>query len=93
MKPVIQLERTGCGIAAVAAMAGVSYRQAQRTANQLGIFARDPKLWSETDHVRCLLKKYRLRPASTEQPFRSWNSLPNLALLTIKWHREQGRPC
>jgi hypothetical protein len=66
MKPVVQLERTGCGIAAVAAIAGVSYRQAQRTAHQLGI---------------------------TEQPFHSWSSLPNLALLAIKWHREQGRPC
>jgi hypothetical protein len=40
MKPVLQLERTGCGIASVAALAGVPYRQAQRTANRLGIFCR-----------------------------------------------------
>ncbi|HSA84635.1 MAG TPA: hypothetical protein VLE46_00515 [Nitrospira sp.] len=93
MKPVIQLERTGCGIAVVAAMAGVSYRQAQRTANRIGIFAHDRRLWSETAHVRRLLREYRLRPASTEQLFRSWSSLPNLALLAIKWHREQGQPC
>ncbi len=93
MKPVVQLERTGCGIAAVAAIAGISYRQAQQTANQLGIFASDRRLWSETGHVRHLLQQYRLRPASTEQPFRSWSRLPNLALLAIKWHREQGRPC
>jgi len=93
MKPVIQLERTGCGIAAVAAIAGVSYRQAQRTANRLGIFATDRRLWSETAHVRRLLQNYRLRPASIERPFRSWSSLPDLALLAIKWHREQGRQC
>ena len=93
MKPVIQLERTGCGIAAVAAMAGVSYRHAQRTANRLGIFAHDRRLWSETAYVRRLLGEYRLRPASTEQPFRSWSSLPDLALLAIKWHREHGLPC
>jgi ABC-type bacteriocin/lantibiotic exporter with double-glycine peptidase domain len=92
MKPVVQLERTGCGIAAVAMLAGVSYQQAQRTANQLGIFAADRRLWSETAHVRRLLREYRLRPASTEQPFRSWKSLPDLALLAIKWHREYGRP-
>ena len=92
MKPVIQLERTGCGIAAAAAMAGVSYRHAQRMANRLGIFAHDRRLWSETAYVRRLLQEYRLRPASTEQPFRSWNSLPDLALLSIKWHLEQGRP-
>lgn len=93
MKPVVQLERTGCGIAAVAAIAGVSYRRAQRTANRLGIFADDRRLWTETNYVRRLLQSYQLRPASTEQPFRSWGSLPDLALLAIKWHREQGRPC
>ena len=58
MKPVVQLEPTGCGIASVAALAGVSYRQAQRVANQLGIFAGDSRLWSETHHVRRLLKEY-----------------------------------
>lgn len=92
IKPVVQLERTGCGIATVAAVAGVSYRRAQRTANGLGIFASDRRLWSETGHVRRLLREYGLRPASIARPFRSWNSLPDLALLAIKWHREQGRP-
>ena len=81
MKHVVQLERTGCGIAAVAAVAGVSYRHAQRTANGLGIFASDCRLWSETGHVRRLLREYCLRPASIERPFRSWKSLPDLALL------------
>jgi len=93
MKPVVQLEQTGCGIAAVAVVAGVSYRQAQRTAHQLGIYATDRRLWSEMTYVLRLLRKYCLRTASREQPFRSWSSLPNLALLAIKWHREQGRPC
>ena len=93
MKPVVQLERTGCGIASVATIAGVSYQQAQRTANRLGIFATDRRLWSETAHVRRLLQEYRLQPMSGEQPFRSWSSLPDLAMLAIKWHREQGRPC
>jgi hypothetical protein len=89
----MQLERTGCGIAAVAAVAGVSYRQTQRKANQLGIFATDRRLWSETGHVRRLLYQYGLCLASTERPFRSWDSLPDLALLAIKWHREKGKPC
>ncbi|WP_455243874.1 hypothetical protein [Petrachloros mirabilis] len=90
--PVIQLERTGCGIASVAALAGVSYQEVKRKAKQLGIIAADPRLWSETDHVRRLIREYRLRPASTEQPFCSWKTLPDLALLAIKWHRENSRP-
>jgi hypothetical protein len=91
VKPVIQLERAGCGIAAVATLAGVNYRQAQRVANRLGIFAGDPMLWSETHHVRRLLKKYGIRPARTEVPFTSWEALPDLALLAVKWHKERDR--
>ena len=75
MKPVVQLERTGCGIASVAALAGVSYAQAKRVANRLGIFADDPKLWSETDYVRRLLKEHGIRSARIEVPFTSWKAL------------------
>ena len=89
MKPVIQLERTGCGIAAVATLAGMSYRETQRMANRLGIFAGDSMLWSETHHVRRLLKEYGIRSARTEVSFTSWEALPELALLAIKWHKER----
>ena len=91
MKPVVQLERTGCGIASVAALAGVSYRQAQCVANRLGIVADDPKLWSETGYVRRLLMEYGIRSASTEVPVTSWEALPDLGLLAVKWHKERDR--
>ena len=91
MKPVVQLERTGCGIASVAALAGVSYREAQRVANRIGIFSDDPKLWSEPHHVRRLLKEYGIGAASTRVPFTSWETLPDRALLAVKWHNEGDR--
>ena len=93
MKPVVQLERTGCGIASMAALAGVTYAQATRLANRLGIFADDSRLWSETDHVRRLLKEYGFRSARTEVPFTSRKALPDLALLAIKWCENGGRAC
>jgi len=93
MRPVIQLEPTGCGIASVAALAGVSYSRAKSAANSLGIYADDQKLWSETAHVRTLLRQFGLIADSTETLFRSWEALPDLALLSIKWHLEHGRPC
>ena len=92
MKPVIQLEPTGCGIASVAAIAGVSYSRAKYAANSLGIFAEDQRLWSETHHVRRLLRHFGLRANPVEMPFRSWDALPDVALLSIKWHLEKGRP-
>ena len=91
MNPVIQLERTGCGIASVATVAGVSYRQAQRAANRMGIFAENQRLWSETSYVRRLLQQYGLRAAPAEARFVSWGALPHLALLAIKWRKTGGR--
>lgn len=91
MNPVVQLERTGCGIASVATVAGVSYRRAQRLANRLGICAEDQRLWSETGYVRQLLQQYGIRAARTEVRFVSWRTLPNLALLAIKWRKVGGR--
>ncbi len=87
MKPVVQLERTGCGIASVAAVAGVSYRKAQRVANRIGIFAEDPRLWSQVEPVRRLLREFGVRAARHPQDFVSWEALPDVALLAIKWRR------
>lgn len=92
-KPVVQLERTGCGIASVAALAGVSYTEAKRLAHQMGFSAADSRLWSHTHLVRRLLKRYRLHVSLNKTPFVSWSALPDLALLAIKWHRERGKPC
>lgn len=92
MNAVVQEDRTGCAIAAVAAIAGVSYRRAKSVAARLGIFPTDGRLWSDTGHVRRLLATFGLRPARATRPFRSWAALPDCALLAIKWHRQGGRP-
>ncbi len=91
MKPVVQEDVTGCGIASAATLAGVSYQQARRVAGRLGIAADDPRLWSETGPVRRLLQQYGLRASAKKTPFLSWETLPDLALLAIKWHRAGGR--
>ena len=92
MKAVVQNERTGCGIASVAALAGVSYAHAKAQAARLGISAEDPKLWSETKYVRTLLSKFGMLASGKEHKFHSWEKLPDLALLAIKWHLEKGKP-
>lgn len=89
MKPVVQRERTGCGIASVATLAGICYAQAKRAANRLGIVTEHPRLWSETQPVRDLLAHFHIRAGRKETPFVSWGLLPDVALLAIKWHREQ----
>ena len=92
MKPVVQLERTGCGIACAATIAGVSYTRAKTLAARIGISAADERLWSGTAQVRRLLRQFGLRCGRGEEAFRGWNALPDLALLSTKWHLERGRP-
>jgi hypothetical protein len=92
VKPVIQLQPTGCAIASVAAIAGLTYPKVKSIASSIGIFAEDRKLWSETSHVRSLLNHLGIKTGVGEKPFRSWEVLPNLALLSIKWRLEKDRP-
>lgn len=92
MEPAIQEEISGCGIAASAVLAGISYSEAQRIANSLGIYAEDKALWSDTKHVRSLLSAFQISTSPTESPFESREALPDKALLSIKWHMEGDKP-
>tara|TARA_R100000656_G_scaffold118366_1_gene91984 strand:- start:111 stop:521 length:411 start_codon:yes stop_codon:yes gene_type:complete len=92
MDVVIQEEITGCGIAASAALAGLSYAEAKRRASALGIHASDTSLWSDTEYVRKLLRDFGVSVSPKETPFESWEGLPNKALLAIKWRMEHGKP-
>ena len=92
MKAVVQEEETGCGIAAVATIARQSYASAKSKANALGIFANDEKLFSETNYIRKLLDDYGIKTSDKETFFDSWEELPDLALLAIKYHEEKGLP-
>jgi ABC-type bacteriocin/lantibiotic exporter with double-glycine peptidase domain len=91
MKPVIQQEATGCAIASSAVLAGVSYAAAKKVANSLGISATDSTLWSGTSHIRRILKHYKISTSPPETPFKNWQTLPDSALLAIKWHKENGK--
>ena len=91
MEPVIQEEPTGCGIAASAALAGVIYAEAKKKANALGIYSADKSLWSETEHVRTLVREFGISVSPKETPFKTWESLPDKALLAIKWRTEHGK--
>ncbi|MBI5178646.1 MAG: hypothetical protein HZA04_05250 [Nitrospinae bacterium] len=92
MKPVIQEEISGCGIASVAALAQVKYAVAKTKANRLGIFAEDPRLWSETGYIRTLLSEFGIPVSPRQHSFVSWERLPDIALLAVKWRLEHGKP-
>lgn len=92
MEALIQEEKTGCGIAASAVIAGVNYQQAKQIANSLGIYAQDKALWSDTAYVRTLLGHFGIKTSAIETPFTSWEALPDRALLSIRWKQISGKP-
>jgi len=91
LKPVVQEEDTGCGIASVANILGKSYSEMKQTANAMGIYAADTSLWSDTQYVRKMLAASSVETSKNEIPFQSWQTLPDLALLSIKHHQEDGK--
>lgn len=92
LKSVIQGEVTGCGIAATAVLAGAEYQEVKQVANSKGIYADDESLWSDTSYVRKLLAEYGIECDPEEKPFIGWQSLPDKALLAIKWRKVDGIP-
>lgn len=88
--PVIQEETSGCGIASVANILGKTYSEMKAVANGMDIYASDEALWSDTQYVRRMLAYAGVQTSNSEIPFVSWEALPDLALLSIKHHQENG---
>ena len=91
LNSVIQEETTGCGIASVANIVGKTYPQMKAIANGMGIYASDKSLWSDTQYVRRMLASEGIETSENEIPFTSWSVLPDVALLAIKYHQEEGK--
>lgn len=90
MKAIIQEDVSGCGIASVATLTGLSYQQVRKEAMNLGISVTDSGLWSDTAFIRTLLQHFDIEAHSKERPFQSWKMLPPLAMLAIKWKQNGG---
>jgi len=91
VKPVVQEETTGCGIASVANILGKTYSKMNEIANAMGIYASDKSLWSDTHHVRRILYASGIETSPDEVPFETWDKLPDIALLSIKHHQKDGK--
>lgn len=91
MKPVVQEETTGCGIASVANILGKTYSEMKEIANAMGIYASDKSLWSDSRYVRHMLSASGIETSPDEVPFETWDKLPDVALLSIKHHQEDGK--
>ena len=92
MKPVIQQDITGCAVASAAVLSGISYATAKQVADTMGLTIDDPAWYSETGSMFRLLAKLGIKTGVESKPFSGWDSLPDCALLAIKWHLQKGQP-
>ena len=92
MKGVIQEEESGCGIASVANIVGLPYQEVKQKAKEMGIFAEDKQLYSDTEYISRLLAEYNIETSKKECAFTSWEHLPDLALLAVKYHKVENIP-
>jgi ABC-type bacteriocin/lantibiotic exporter with double-glycine peptidase domain len=92
MKIIVQEDSTGCGIACAAMLAGKSYMAAKKRAKSLGIFVEDENLYSDTLHLKQLLKSYNITIGKKKIPFKDWELLPLVAILAIKYKENQSPP-
>lgn len=88
---MIQEEFTECAIASVANILGKTYSEMKAIINAMGIYADDTLLWSDTQYVRKILFTAGVQTSAEEINFESWSTVPDLALLSIKHHQENGK--
>ena len=91
MTPIIQEDITGCAIASVAAIKGITYKESKKIAESIGINVENSVLWSDTKPICKLLGHLGCNTGEAIN-FTNWNILPDLSILATKWHLENGVP-
>ncbi|MDO8908424.1 MAG: cysteine peptidase family C39 domain-containing protein [Pseudohongiella sp.] len=89
LKRVIQKDSTGCGIACVAMIAGISYGEAKRTAIAHGIVKKRPPYYTTSGELTELLRKFH-RGATKGRKLSKWESLDRLSIVGINFSSTHG---
>jgi hypothetical protein len=87
VRRVPQLDKTGCGVACVASVAGVSYAKARRL-----MFGSSPGSYTDTGDLRSALRKHGVKVGPRLIPLRtrSYFDLAHHAILKVNVKRSSG---
>lgn len=85
LRRIIQQDRNGCGLACVAMLAGISYRQACAIAEQRGWYADIRKNGMPTHRLRKLLRDSGVRTNPAVRTSR-WERFSDLAIVCTNSH-------
>ena len=85
MKRVIQQDGTGCGIACIAMLAGIDYKSVKKLGLELFDIKSGDELYTTATDLRKLGQKFNLDVGGRRRKFKTFNSLPDLAILAINY--------
>jgi hypothetical protein len=91
LRRVVQLDGTGCGLACVAMLARRSYSDIRRSFSR--VFPKKElnlgRYWTDAADLRKLLVRFRIE-LGREVRVRTWNKVPDFALVAVHWKRSKG---
>ena len=97
LRRIIQNDRFGCGLACVAMLAGITYRQACTAADERGWYAEIRRSGTSTRQMRMLLADCGVLTDKARR-IKSWNKFSEIGLIGTQNHwlvfqRQAGKEC
>ena len=91
MQKLKQIDSTGCGIACIAMLANLDYEEVKGYAvNRMGL-GKGGDFYADTRHLRELGHMCNLEVGKKKRPFKSFEALPNTAILAINYNAEDNK--
>ena len=85
LRRIKQEDPTGCGLACIAILAGVSYTEIRKIAVDDLEFDESGLFYTGTTHLRKLASKYNIKLSKRRRQFKSLEALPEKAILAINY--------
>jgi len=91
---VVQEDKTGCGLACIAMLAGVCYKEAKKAALDNLKFRTKDEFYTGTGQLKELAAHFNIEiEGKRRRKFRNWSELPDVAIVSINpkennkyWH-------
>jgi ABC-type bacteriocin/lantibiotic exporter with double-glycine peptidase domain len=85
MRRIVQVDATGCGLACIAILAKTNYKKVRELALELLGFEDDGVFYTGTSDLVKIGKELNLIISSRRRKFKTFDNLPNKAILAINY--------
>ncbi|MEI8656449.1 cysteine peptidase family C39 domain-containing protein [Vibrio sp. Hal054] len=89
MRRVVQQDRTGCGLACIAILAGTEYSNVKDRALDLFNIESSDEFYTNASELQKLGQEFNLNVGGKRRVFKGFNALPDLAILAINYRENE----